>query len=95
VDKNTGRPLDVRVKEHKQNLKQGLLEKEPTQHTYEEGHHIQWDEAKSVETVYRKYNQSAHMAHWEYATSQPSLQLAPIWLPVIKEEIERIQERGI
>jgi hypothetical protein len=45
--------------EHKHNLKQGLFEKSKlTQHMYEEGHHIKWDEAKAIRkepnTTHRK-----------------------------------------
>jgi hypothetical protein len=46
----TSRPLEVRIKEHKYNLTQGLLEKSKlAQHAYEESHKICWNEAK----VYR------------------------------------------
>jgi hypothetical protein len=91
--------LEVCIKEHKHNLKQGLLEKSKlTQHIYEEGHHIKWDEAKSVQkepnAICRKYKESAHMAYLESTISQPSLEMSPIWLPIIKEEIKRIHENG-
>jgi hypothetical protein len=37
----TGRPLAVRLREHKQNLKEGLLEKSKlAQHAYEEGYRV-------------------------------------------------------
>jgi hypothetical protein len=43
----TGRPLEVRIKEHKYNVTQGLLEKSKlVQHAYEEGHKICWKGAK-------------------------------------------------
>jgi hypothetical protein len=43
----TSRPLEVRIKEHKYNLTQGLLEKSKlAQHAYEEGHKICLQEAK-------------------------------------------------
>jgi predicted GIY-YIG superfamily endonuclease len=55
----TNRWLGIRIKEHKHNLKQGLLEKSKlAQHSYEEGHRIKWDEAKAIQkepnTIYRK-----------------------------------------
>jgi hypothetical protein len=34
------------------------------------------------------------MAFLENMISQPSLEMSPIWLPIIKEKIERIQENG-
>jgi hypothetical protein len=87
--------LEVRIKEHKHNLKQGLLEKSKlVQHAYEEGCRIKWDEAKAIQkepnTIYRKYKES----YLENTISQPSLELSPFWLPIIKEEIRRIQENG-
>jgi hypothetical protein len=48
----TSRPLEVRIKEHKYNLTQGLLEKSKlAQHAYEEGHEICWNEAKVLQTA--------------------------------------------
>jgi hypothetical protein len=93
------RPLAVRIKEHKRNLKQGLLEQSKlAQREYEEGHRIKWDEAEAVQqepnTIYRKYKESAHMAYLKNMISQPSLEMSPFWRPIIKEEIERIQENG-
>jgi hypothetical protein len=39
----TGRPLAVRLRDHRYNLQQGLLEKSKLgQHAYEEGHRIGW-----------------------------------------------------
>jgi predicted GIY-YIG superfamily endonuclease len=44
------RPLEVRSKEHKYNLTQGLIEKPKlAQHAYEEGQKICWNEAKVLE----------------------------------------------
>jgi predicted GIY-YIG superfamily endonuclease len=43
----TGRPLAVRLRGHRHNLKEGLLEKSKlAQHVYEEGHIVGWDEAR-------------------------------------------------
>jgi hypothetical protein len=43
----TGRPLTVRLLEHRHNLKEGLLEKSKlVQDAYEEGHRVGWDEAR-------------------------------------------------
>jgi hypothetical protein len=42
--------LQVRLKEHIENLKEGLQEKlKLAQHTYEEGHHTKWDDVKSIQ----------------------------------------------
>jgi predicted GIY-YIG superfamily endonuclease len=79
----TGRPLAVRLREHKQNLKEGLLEKSKfAQHAYEEGHRVGWDEARiwAIESNsrYRKYKESAHMACLTNPIGQPSLDISPI-----------------
>jgi hypothetical protein len=90
----TGRPLAVRIREHKYNLKQGLLEKSKlAQHAYEEDHRVSWDKARVLEvehnTRYRKYKVSAHMACSTNPISQPSLDISPILVPLISEEVNK------
>jgi hypothetical protein len=92
--------LEVRIKEHKHNLKQGLLEKSKlAQHTYEEGHHIKWDEAKAIQkepnTVYRKYKESAHLAYLENTISQPSLEKSPSGCPSSKKRLKGYRKMGV
>jgi hypothetical protein len=74
----TGRPLAVRLREHRHNLRQGLLEKSKlAQHAYEERNRVSWDEAKISEAEsnsrYRKYKKSAHMACLTNPISYPRL----------------------
>jgi hypothetical protein len=93
----TGRPLSVRIGEHKLNLKNGLLDKSKlAQHAFEEGHQISYNEAKilqvEVNSRQRKYKESAHMACMENPISQPSLEF-PIWIPLVKEEVNTLQRR--
>jgi hypothetical protein len=88
ADVTRSRPLEVRIKEHKHNLTQDLLEKPKLpQHAYEEGHKIYWNEAKVLQiepnTTYRKYKQSAHMSLIDHPISQPRLDISPIWISVI------------
>jgi hypothetical protein len=46
----TGRPLAVRLREHRHNLGEGLLEKSKlAQHAYEEGHRGGWYEARILD----------------------------------------------
>jgi hypothetical protein len=78
----TGRPLSVRIGEHKFNLKNGFLDKSKlAQHAFEERHQISWNEAKilqiEVNSRQRKYKESAHMACMENPISQPSLEFLP------------------
>jgi predicted GIY-YIG superfamily endonuclease len=91
----TSRPLQVRIKEHKHNLRQGLLEKPRlAKLAYEEGHKICWNEARVLQTepniIYRKYKESAHMSLLVNPISQPSLDISPIWIPVISEEVGKL-----
>jgi hypothetical protein len=56
----TGRHLAVRLREHRHNLQEVLLEKlKLTQHVYEESHRVGWDKARILEiesnSRYRKY----------------------------------------
>jgi hypothetical protein len=75
----TIRPLSVKIRENKVNLKNGLLHKSKlVQHEFEEDHQISWNEAKilqiEVNSRQRKYKESAHMACMENPISQPSLE---------------------
>jgi hypothetical protein len=46
----TSRPLAVRLREHRHNLQQGLLDKSKlSQHAYEEGQRVGWDDARILE----------------------------------------------
>jgi predicted GIY-YIG superfamily endonuclease len=92
----TIRRLEVRIKEHKYNRAQDLLEKSKlAQHAYEEVHKICWNEAKilHIETddTYRKYEESAHMSLVDHPISQPSLDISAIWTPVITAEVRKLQ----
>jgi hypothetical protein len=80
----TSRPLEVRIKEHKYNLIQGLLRKSKlAQHAYKEGHKICRKEAKVLqiepETTYRKYKEFTHMSMVGRLMNQHSLNISPIW----------------
>jgi hypothetical protein len=79
----TRRPSEVRVKEHRHNLTQVLLEKSQlTQHAYEEGHKIQYVGKKGKvlqiepNTTYRKYKESTYMSLVDHPISQRSLDLS-------------------
>jgi predicted GIY-YIG superfamily endonuclease len=88
----TARPLAVRLREHKQNLKEGLLGKSKlAEHAYEEGHRVGWDEARVLEiesnSRYRKYKESARMACLSNPISKPSLDISPSCIPRISNEV--------
>jgi hypothetical protein len=96
----TCRPLEVCIKEHKYNLIQGLLEiSKLAQHAYEEGHKICWNEAKVLQiepnNTYRKYKESAHMFLVDRPIIQSSLDVSPIWTPVITAEVKELQLRQV
>jgi hypothetical protein len=91
----TSRPLEVGIKQVKYNLTQCLFEKSKlAQHAYEEGEKICWNEAKVLQieptTTYRKYKESAHMSLLDHPVSQPSLDISPIWTPVITAEVKKL-----
>jgi hypothetical protein len=86
----TGRPFEVHIKDYKYNLTEGLLAKSKlAQHVHEEGHEICWNEAvlqiKSNAT-YRKYREPTPMSLIDNLISQLSLEISPIWTPVIAEK---------
>jgi hypothetical protein len=92
----TSRPLEVRIKEHKYNLTKGLLEKSKyAQHAYKKGHNLCWNEEEILQiepnTTFRKYKESAHMSFLDHPISQPSLDISPIWTPVVTAEVKKLQ----
>jgi hypothetical protein len=89
----------VRIGEHRHNLKLGLLETSKlAQHAYEEDHRVVWDRARVLDVEnnsrFRKYKESAHMACSTNPISQPSLDISPICIPLIGEEISKSIGRG-
>jgi hypothetical protein len=44
---------------------------------------------------YRKYKEAAHMACSIDPISQPSLDISPIWIPIISNEVNISQRRSI
>jgi predicted GIY-YIG superfamily endonuclease len=96
----TGRPLAVRLREHRHNLKEGLLEKSKlVQHAYEEDHKVMWDQARVLEVEsnsrFRKYKESAHIACSTNPISQPSLDISPIWIPLNTDEVTKSKMKSI
>jgi hypothetical protein len=90
------RPLEACIKEDKYNPTQGLLEKSKlAQHVYEEGHKICWIEVKVLQiehnTTCKKYKESAHMSLIDHLINQPSLDISPIWIPIITAEVRKLQ----
>jgi hypothetical protein len=62
---------------------------------HEEGHKICWNKARVLQiepkTTYRKYKESAHMSLLNRPISELSLDISPIWTPVIAAEIKKLQ----
>jgi hypothetical protein len=61
--------------------------------------HIGWDEARVLDieshSEYRIYKEAAHMACSIDPNSQPSLDISPIWIPIISSEVNISQRRSI
>jgi hypothetical protein len=58
-----------------------------------------WDEARVLDvesnTRYRKYKKSTHMACSVNSISQPSLDISPIWIPLISDEVTKSKKNTI
>jgi hypothetical protein len=98
--RKTSKPLAVWLREHRHNLQQGLLEKSKlVQHAYEEGHGVRRDYARILEiesnSRYRKYKESAHIASLNNTISQPSLDISPIWIPLISNKVSNSHRRSV
>jgi hypothetical protein len=44
-------------------------------------------------TTYRRYKEGAHMSLFDHPISQPSVDISPIWTPVITAEVRKLQLR--
>jgi hypothetical protein len=93
-----GKPFGLRLGEHTNSLKQGLMEKSRlAKHAYEEWHRIQWKETVQTEAnnICKMYKEAAHMACIMNPISQPSLEISPIWIPLIREKVSRLQGNSL
>jgi hypothetical protein len=92
----SGGPIAMRLLEHRHNLQQGLQGKSKlAQHAHEEGHIVGWDDARILDiesnSRYRKYKELAHTACSTNPISQSSLDISPIWTPLISNDVSNLQ----
>jgi hypothetical protein len=74
--------------------KEDLLEESKlAQLAREEGLRVIWDEARILEiesnSKYRKQKESAHVAYVTNPISQPSLDISPIWITLLRDEVTK------
>jgi predicted GIY-YIG superfamily endonuclease len=77
----TSRPLEVRVKEHKYNLTQRLLEKSKLDRT------CLRRRQSEPNTASRKYKEFTHVCLRDQLIIQPNLDMSPIWTFVTEAEV--------
>lgn len=69
------------------------------QHTYEEGQRMYWEEAKVLKikpnNTCRKYKESVHVASVANPIAQPSLDICPIWIPIINKDVGKLQSISV
>jgi hypothetical protein len=87
------RSVGIQLGEHTKNLKQRLVEKSMlAMHVFEGGNCLQWKEARVVQmeasNICRKCKELARMAN---PINQRSLEIHPIWIAHICEEVSRLQ----
>jgi hypothetical protein len=83
------------MKEHIYNMTQGMLKKSKSaEHAYEGDYKICWQEAKVLQTepntTYRKCKQAANMVLADHPVSRTSMDIYPIWTPIITAEINKL-----
>jgi predicted GIY-YIG superfamily endonuclease/uncharacterized protein (UPF0335 family) len=96
----TKRPLNVRIKEHKENTKKGLTEKSKiAQHCWSENHNMLWDEASIIHRephfYKRKVIEASYIKLADQPISQSSVEIRPLWLPVLKNELKRREPKPL
>ena len=87
----TCRLLQTRVNEHKRNTTNGETDKSKiAEHSWEKKHIFQWDKESIISKIensrIRKLKESAFIHCTDHVISQPSIDVSPIWLPIIKKE---------
>lgn len=89
----TKRPLNTRIKEHRENTKKGLVDKSKiAQHCWSENHHMDFEEAKIIHRephfFKRKLIEASYIKLADQPISQSSVEIRPIWLPILKKELK-------
>ena len=89
-------PLQTRVNEHKRNTTNGEIDKSNiAEDSWEQKHRFQWDKARVISkeenSRIRKLKESAFIHRTDHAISQPSIDMSPIRLPIIRTEIKKKQ----
>ena len=63
------------------------------EHSWEQKHRFQWDKAsiisKDENSRIGKLKESAFIHCTDHVISQPSIDISPIWLPIIRSEINK------
>ena len=86
----TGRPLSVRLEEHKKATIRGDVDKSGVaEHVWSQGDHkLLWDKTSIIGREHhwkiRKIKEAAHMALDASMFSKPSAEISPIWLPMLR-----------
>ena len=88
----TGRPLKVRLEEHRKAIVRGEIEKSGmADHIWKEnGNHLPlWDKVEIIDRAehwrIRRLKESAHMLGYNDLQRRPSIELNTIWEPIIKK----------
>lgn len=89
----TKRPLNIRIKEHKNNVRLGLVDKSKiAEHIWSENHKFNWEEAKIIHresNLYkRKIIEASYIKLTDNPISQSSIEVRPLWLPLLKKELK-------
>ena len=79
---------------HKRNTTNGEIDKSKiAEHSWEQKHRLQWDKAslirKEENWKIRKLKESAFIHCTGHVISQPSIDISPIWLSIIRPKIKR------
>ena len=87
-----GRPLKVRLEEHRKAVGRGEIEKSGmADHIWKEkrNHLLLWDEVKIIDRAehwrIRRLKESAHMLGYNDLLSRPSIEINTKWEPIIKK----------
>jgi len=90
----TKRPLNIRIKEHRDNTRKGLVDKSKiAHHCWSENHQMNFNEAKIVHRephfFKRKLIEASYIKLSDQPISQSSVEIRPLWLPILNKELKR------
>src|SRR5436190_1533465 len=95
----TSRPVKTRIEEHMKKVKnKESYGSKISEHVLETGHNIKWTDScvlyKEQNWKKRNFAESLFMAHEKQPLSRPSKEINPVYMEVVKKELQELNIKG-